>query len=52
MMKIALTNLPPEQGETIARLLVEEHLVACVNSILSRAYILGKEKFVPTKKSH
>ena len=30
-MKIALTNLPPEQGEKIARLLVEEHLVACVN---------------------
>ena len=30
-MKIALTNLPPEQGEQIARLLVEEHLVACVN---------------------
>ncbi|ALF54261.1 hypothetical protein ACX27_17700 [Nostoc piscinale CENA21] len=31
MMKIALTNLPPEDGERIARLLVEEHLVACVN---------------------
>ncbi|HEY9799450.1 MAG TPA: divalent cation tolerance protein CutA [Leptolyngbyaceae cyanobacterium] len=30
-MKIALTNLPPENGERIARLLVEEHLVACVN---------------------
>ncbi|MBU7583194.1 MAG: divalent-cation tolerance protein CutA [Nostoc sp. TH1S01] len=30
-MKIALTNLPPEDGERIARLLVEEHLVACVN---------------------
>lgn len=30
-MKIALTNLPPEHGEQIARLLVEEHVVACVN---------------------
>ncbi|BAB78177.1 divalent-cation tolerance protein CutA (plasmid) [Anabaena sp. FACHB-709] len=30
-MKIALTNLPPEHGERIARLLVEEHIVACVN---------------------
>ncbi|MBE9003694.1 divalent-cation tolerance protein CutA [Fortiea sp. LEGE XX443] len=30
-MKIALTNLPPEHGERIARLLVEEHVVACVN---------------------
>lgn len=31
MMKIALTNLPPEHGEQIARQLVEEHVVACVN---------------------
>jgi periplasmic divalent cation tolerance protein len=31
MMKIALTNLPPEHGERIARVLVEEHVVACVN---------------------
>ncbi|WP_242063086.1 divalent-cation tolerance protein CutA [Nostoc sp. FACHB-145] len=31
MMKIALTNVPPEHGERIARLLVEEHIVACVN---------------------
>ena len=31
MMKIALTNLPPEHGERIARQLVEEHVVACVN---------------------
>jgi periplasmic divalent cation tolerance protein len=30
-MKIALTNLPAEHGEGIARLLVEEHVVACVN---------------------
>ncbi|WP_242053777.1 divalent cation tolerance protein CutA [Nostoc parmelioides] len=30
-MKIALTNLPPEHGERIARLLVEEHIVDCVN---------------------
>ncbi len=30
-MKIALTNLPLEDGEQIARLLVEEHFVACVN---------------------
>ena len=30
-MKIALTNLPPEEAERIARLLVEEHYVACVN---------------------
>ena len=31
MMKIALTNLPPKDAERIARLLVEEHVVACVN---------------------
>ena len=30
-MKIALTNLPREHGERIARMLVEEHVVACVN---------------------
>jgi|LGVF01.1.fsa_nt_gb periplasmic divalent cation tolerance protein len=30
-MKIALTNLPREHGERIARALVEEHVVACVN---------------------
>lgn len=30
-MKIALTNLPSKDAEPIARLLVEEHLVACVN---------------------
>ncbi|HDN26911.1 MAG TPA: divalent-cation tolerance protein CutA [Thioploca sp.] len=30
-MKIALTNTPPDKGEDIAKTLVEEHLVACVN---------------------
>ena len=30
-MKIALTNLPPEDAERITRQLVEEHVVACVN---------------------
>ncbi|HMI89121.1 MAG TPA: divalent cation tolerance protein CutA [Polyangiaceae bacterium] len=31
-MKIALTNVPPDQAENIARALVEERLVACVNA--------------------
>jgi periplasmic divalent cation tolerance protein len=31
-MKIALTNCPPAQAERIARALVEEGLVACVNA--------------------
>jgi len=30
-MKIVLTNTPPDKGEEIAKTLVEEHLVACVN---------------------
>jgi periplasmic divalent cation tolerance protein len=31
-MKIALTNVPPDEADTIARTLVEERLVACVNA--------------------
>jgi periplasmic divalent cation tolerance protein len=31
-MKIAMTNVPPDQAYTIARTLVEERLVACVNA--------------------
>jgi periplasmic divalent cation tolerance protein len=31
-MKIALTNVPPDRADTIARTLVEERLAACVNA--------------------
>src|SRR5687768_16891934 len=31
-MKIALTNVPPAQADSIARTLVEERLVACINA--------------------
>ncbi|MET0591707.1 MAG: divalent cation tolerance protein CutA [Polyangiaceae bacterium] len=31
-MKIALTNVPPDRADAIARTLVEERLVACVNA--------------------
>ena len=31
-MKIALTNVPPEKADAIARALVEERLAACVNA--------------------
>ncbi|MCU0686690.1 MAG: divalent-cation tolerance protein CutA [Polyangiaceae bacterium] len=31
-MKLALTNCPPAQADQIARTLVEERLVACVNA--------------------
>src|SRR5215217_6007655 len=31
-MKLALTNVPPDRADTIARTLVEERLVACVNA--------------------
>jgi periplasmic divalent cation tolerance protein len=31
-MKIAMTNVPPDHADTIARTLVEERLVACVNA--------------------
>jgi periplasmic divalent cation tolerance protein len=31
MIKLALSNAPPERAEEIARALVEERLVACVN---------------------
>ena len=31
-MKIALTNVPPDRADAMARTLVEEQLVACVNA--------------------
>jgi periplasmic divalent cation tolerance protein len=31
-MKIAFTNVPPDRADTIARTLVEERLVACINA--------------------
>lgn len=31
MMNIVLTNVPPEHSERIARVLVEERLIACAN---------------------
>jgi periplasmic divalent cation tolerance protein len=31
-MNIALTNVPPDRADAIARVLVEEGLVACVNA--------------------
>lgn len=43
-MKIALTNLPPEHGERVARALVEEHVVACVNMYPIQSFYFWKEK--------
>jgi periplasmic divalent cation tolerance protein len=43
-MKIALTNIPPEHGERVARLLVEEHVVACVNMYPIRSCYFWKGK--------
>jgi periplasmic divalent cation tolerance protein len=36
-MKLALTNVPPDAADHIARVLVEEELVACVNLIPLRS---------------
>ncbi|NER97447.1 MAG: divalent-cation tolerance protein CutA [Symploca sp. SIO1B1] len=44
-MKIALTNLPPEQGERIGRLLVEEHIVAFVNLYPLQSMYFWKGEF-------
>jgi len=44
MMKIALTNLPPQEGERIARLLVEEHLAACINMYPVRSVYFWQEE--------
>lgn len=44
MMKIALTNLPPKDAEQIARLLVEEHLVACVNLYPIQSFYFWNEE--------
>ena len=43
-MKIALTNVPPEESERIARSLVEEHVVACVNLYPIRSFYSWKEE--------
>jgi periplasmic divalent cation tolerance protein len=41
-MKIALTNVPPDQAGSIARALVDERLVACVNAYPVQSTYLWK----------
>ena len=43
-MKIALTNVPPDDSERIARSLVEEHVVACVNLYPIRSFYFWKDE--------
>jgi periplasmic divalent cation tolerance protein len=44
MMKIALTNVPPDESEHIARSLVEEHVAACVNLYPIRSFYFWKDE--------
>jgi periplasmic divalent cation tolerance protein len=44
-MKIILTNVPPDHAQEIARTLVEEHYVACINFYPVQSVYLWKGEF-------
>jgi len=43
-MKLALTNVPPDRADALARVLVEEGLAACVNLIPLRSVYRWKDE--------
>lgn len=44
IMKLAVTNVPPEHADRIARALVEARVVACVNLLPCRSLYRWKDK--------